>query len=451
MTAAVPPPPPPAAAQQAPGPAGEAARARQDFLRQIGWTPAPPTGQRPLVAVLDTGVDAANPNLRDAVVGAARSFVPGEDPLTDPSGHGTHVAGIIASVAGNGIGEAGVPRARILPVTIADRNGRATSGALVRGLRYASARGARVINISFGGKGYSRVEQAAIDDAVRRGALVVAPVGNNGGRVGPPEYPGAYRHVVTVAALGRDGRVLPFSARGDQVALAAPGELVASVQAGATGLVERSGTSMAAAVVSGAAARVMAARPGVGAERVRAVLEATARDVPPAGPDRGSGWGAVDLRAALAAVPPPSDREPNDTPGQAARMPPLLGPGAASGRVLGRTEVWSDPRDDFRVVLRAGERVVVRLGPGAGALPGMDLDLYMWRPGTPDGPRTPAFARAWLVAASLGPRSDEEIDVTAPVSGSYTVEVQSSRGAGPYVLTAARAAIGATPAARQPR
>ena len=92
----------------------------------------------------------------------------------------------MAATTGNGVGGAGVARARILPVTIADASGRATSSALVRGIRYATARGARVVNISFGGEGFSRIEQDAIDAAVRRGAMVVVPVGNTGGRPGPP-------------------------------------------------------------------------------------------------------------------------------------------------------------------------------------------------------------------------------------------------------------------------
>ena len=81
------------------------------------------------------------------------------DPLVDASGHGTPVAGFVAATTGTGLGGAGVARARILPVTIADASGRATTSALVRGIRYATARGARVVNISFGGQGFSKIEQ----------------------------------------------------------------------------------------------------------------------------------------------------------------------------------------------------------------------------------------------------------------------------------------------------
>ena len=185
-------PPPPLAALAAERPAAHATApdplvAGQAHLGQIGWTPPPATGFRPLVAVLDTGVDPASPDLTGVVLGGAgRSFVPGSpSPTTDPNGHGTHVAGIIAASPGNGIGGSGVAAARILPVTVADAGGRTTASALVRGLAYASARGARVINISFGGRGFSRPEQDAIDRASLRGALIVVAAGNTGGQRAP--------------------------------------------------------------------------------------------------------------------------------------------------------------------------------------------------------------------------------------------------------------------------
>ncbi|HET6691741.1 MAG TPA: S8 family serine peptidase [Miltoncostaeaceae bacterium] len=440
--AAQPPPlPPPAMRAAVPAASADPLARTQGFLAQIRWTPPKASGRRPIVAVLDTGVDATDPDLRDAVLaGRARSFVPGMDPLVDPSGHGTHVAGIVAAATGNRIGGAGVARARILPVTIADASGRATTSALVRGIRYATARGARVVNISFGGEGFSQLEQDAIDAAVRRGVLVVVPVGNSGGRPGPPGYPGAYRHVMTVAALGRDGRVLPLSERGDQVSIAAPGERVFSSSVGRSArLVPRTGTSMAAAVVAGAAARVIAERPGLSAERVRTLLEATARDVPPGGIDSGSGAGALDLEAALAAAPPRAeDREPNDDPPQAARSRALMGGSARSAAVTGRTGSYSDPRDGFRVVLRAGDALRATLAPLERTT--ADLDLVLWRPGTPAGRRGSSFARRWLVAASLRPGTDESLSAVAPVGGVYTLEVQGLRSAAPYRLTVERSA-----------
>lgn len=439
MGPAAPPPPPapdrPALHATAPDPFA----ALQAHLAQIGWTP-PAGGGRPLVAVLDTGVDATSPDLAGVVLtGAGRSFVPGSpDPVADPEGHGTHVAGIIAAASGNGAGGAGVAAARILPVTVADARGRSSASALVRGLAYATGRGARVINISFGGRTFSKAEQEAIDRASLRGALVVVAAGNTGGD-GVPEYPGSYRQVLAVGALGKSGRPLNLSARGRQVALAAPGEAVLSTTPGPSGqLVPRTGTSMAAAVVSGVAARVLAARPGLSAQQVREILESTARDVPPSGADIGTGAGAVDLAAALAApAPPRGDPEPNDDPALAAATRPLLAEGGPSRRtVRGRTGSWADPRDGFVVELAAGQGLSARLRGDATA----DLDLVLWRPGARPGTRNRAYARRWLAAASLGPTSTESLEFVAGTPGRYTLEVQGVRAPSRYALTAARRA-----------
>jgi subtilisin family serine protease len=427
------PPPPPALAATAPDPVVAA----QSHLRQIGWTPPPRAGARPLVAVLDTGVDPTSPDLAGVVLsGAGRSFVPASpDPSADPVGHGTHIAGIIAARSGNGIGGSGVAAARILPITVAGPDGRTTASALVRGLAYASARGARVINVSFGGRGFSQAEQYAIDAAARRGALVVTAAGNTGGEAAP-EYPGAYRQVLAVGALGRAGRPLGFSARGPQVALAAPGAVRSTAPGPSAALVARTGTSMAAAVVSGAAARVLAARPRLSPQQVREILETSARDVPPAGPDPATGAGALDLAAALATPDPPrGDPEPNDDPVLAAGTPALLaGEGPGRRVVRGRTGSWSDPRDGYPVALRAGDVLHVHLrGAGAG-----DLDLGLWRPGAPGGRRGRAFGRTWLAASSLGPTPDEVLAYRATDAGLYTLEVLGVRASVRYTLTVER-------------
>ena len=428
----------PRARLDAPDPLGP----QQPYLMAIRWTP--PLGPaRPLVAVLDTGVDGGVPDLAGVLDRqGARSFVPGSpDPLLDREGHGTHVAGIIGAVTGNGIGGAGVAAARLLPVKIADRLGQATTSSLVRGLHYAVGRGARVINVSFGGPGYSPVEQEAIDDAVRRGALVVAAAGNSGEGGSIRQYPGAYRHVLAVAAVGPDDMPLPGSTRGPQVAIAAPGGDILSTApgGGAERYDARTGTSMATAMVSGAAARLLARRPGLRPDQIWTTLTGTARDVGPAGWDAAAGAGILDLTAALAApAAAPDGVEPNDDPAEAVATRPLLGPRAGRGQVGGRVTAWSDPRDDFRVSLSAGERLEARLtGP-----PDADLDLILWRPGTPAFRPGAAFARRWLAAAAIRPGAAEELAVTVPQAGVYSLEVRAASGSGPYRLSAERVSPG---------
>lgn len=434
MSAGVAPPPPALVAERpaAPSPSGAAPpRPFPGFLDQIRWTPAPPGAVRPLVAVLDTGVDARAPGLADVVV-TGRSFVPGApDPARDEDGHGTHVAGLIAAVAGGGFADGGASAVRILPVTIADAEGRTTTTALVRGLRYATLAGARVVNISFGGRGYSPREQAAIDRAVGAGVLVVAAAGNTGGRGGPPEFPGAYRQVMAVGAVGESGRPLALSQRGPQVSVAAPGQDVPSLRSRGGGrpsprLVRRSGTSVATAIVAGVAARLMSQRPGVPAAQVRALIESSARDLAPSGPDSASGAGLVDLAAALAApTPAPEDPEPNDDPALAASTPPvrLAARAPATAIVTGRTGSWRDPRDGFRVRLHAGDIVTAHLVASPGA-----LSLALWRPGTPAGRRDAAFADRWQVVASRGTLPSDTIAAVVPRSGIHTLEVIGVRG-----------------------
>ena len=415
---------------------GDPLLAEQTYLQSIDWTPPDP-GRRPLVAVLDTGVDRATPDLRGQIVAPlARSFIDGE-PLVDRAGHGTHVTGTIAAVAGNGIGIAGVANARILVVKIADARGRATTSSLVRGIRYAVSRKARIINVSFGGSGYSAVEQNAILDARKAGALVVVAAGNSGRAGNRREYPGAYRHVLTVGAVRPDGAAILDSTRGPQVALAAPGKNILST-APKRRYQRRTGTSMATAITSGAAARLLAQRPELDASQLRSLLLDSARDAGAAGPDEATGWGVLDLAAALAMpTPPPDGPEPNDDAVRAQPEPAgLAGTGAAEAIVEGAVERWGDPKDDYRVRAQAGDVLELAVDAQEGAA--LDPDLVLWLPGTPAFSAGPAYARRWLAATSLRPGPSETIRFVVTETGTQTVEVQASEGRGRYRLTIRR-------------
>jgi subtilisin family serine protease len=388
-----------------------------------------------VVAVLDTGADGQSPDLRGAILAnRARSFVD-DAPLTDTSGHGTHVAGLIAATAGNGIGGAGVANARLVIIKIANAQGQASTATMVRGIRAATASGAKVINVSFGGSGFSQLEQNAIMDARQAGALVVAAAGNSGQLDNGLEYPGAYRHVLTVAATRSDGQAIVESTHGPQVAIAAPGRRVLST-APKGGFARRTGTSMATGIVSGVAARVFARRPGIDASQVRAILLSSAFDVGASGRDDATGWGRVDLAAALATLPPAKDgSEPNDDAALAKRWPPLL-PGSAAGEqiVEGTVEQYADARDDLRIDLAVGDALQLE-ATGTG---GIDPDLVVWKPGAPAFTPGAEYVRDWLAATALGPGATETLKFTAVQAGVHTIEVQAAEGRGAYRLIVRR-------------
>lgn len=408
--------------------------ARQGHLAQIAWAAQAGT-RRPLVAVLDTGVDARHPDLRGVVdLVDSKTFVGGSS-LVDSSGHGTHVAGIIAAVNGNGIGGTGIGKARILSVKIADATGDTDTASIVAGIRYATEQQAAVINISLSGAEPSELERAAIADAVRAGVVVVAAAGNSGRTGNSAEYPAAYPHVIGVGAVRGDGKSLLDSTQGPQVLLAAPGKGIWSTSL-RRGYRTRTGTSMAAAIVSGAAARLLAKRPGLRPDQVAEILRRSADDTGPRGRDDATGAGVLNLADALSAGTPPRDRkvEPDDDPALIAANPPVLPAGQYAGQGIGTLRQWFDPADDYRVPLQAGQRIAVSVQ----ADPGLDPDVVIWKPGAPAFVPGPQYTRDWLAAASIGAGETESLVFTAPTTGDYTLELRAGRGGARYVMTVRR-------------
>ncbi|HVL99687.1 MAG TPA: S8 family serine peptidase, partial [Egibacteraceae bacterium] len=288
-------------------PPGDPLVGEQWHLTQVGvfdaW--ASNQGAGVVVAVVDTGVDATHPDL-------AGRIAPGIDlvergtPPEDPNGHGTLVAGVIAAIAGNGVGGTGVaPGARIMPVRVLDAGGTGNSADVAEGIRWAARNGAQVINLSLAeapglvpnasGIIGSDVE-AAITEAHAAGAVVVAASGNEG-RGSTPYAPSV--PVIVVGASDRGDAVWRHSNR-DARTLFAPGVDIISTHTG-HGYARADGTSFATPIVSAGAAMLRAAQVPPG--QVRERLLSTARPMP------GSA-GRVDLAAALAvaavaAAPPP--------------------------------------------------------------------------------------------------------------------------------------------------
>jgi serine protease len=269
-----------------------------DKLRSLG------TGRGITVAVVDTGVDATHPDLSHAVLPGVDLVDSTGDGRTDPNGHGTHVAGIIAAAV-NGVGVEGLaPNVSILPVRVLGRDGSGPDAVIAQGILWAVRNGAQVINLSLGGTDLDPLLADAVDQAISAGVLVVAAAGNSGNS-GDTMYPAAHPAVVAVAATGPDDRTAPYSTRGDYVDIAAPGTMILSTSPANSYRFE-SGTSMAAPFVAAAAAVLL--ERSLTPSQVVSRLFASAFDTDNEGFDRLSGNGIVDPVAAATTGTPRTDQ-----------------------------------------------------------------------------------------------------------------------------------------------
>jgi hypothetical protein len=251
-------------------------------------------GDNVLVAVIDSGIDATHPELAGSIAGSFDAL----GGKAKPHAHGTAIAGLIAAHA-KLMGAA--PDARILAVRAFDPTGASAEGTtfnILKGLDWAAAHGARVINMSFAGPADPALHRS-LEAAHRKGIVLIAAAGNAGPN-SPPLYPAADADVIAVTATDADDKLFAQSNRGRHIALAAPGAdiLVASPDGG---YAQSSGTSYSAAEISGIAALMLQRKPGLTPEHLRALLLATARDLGPKGPDVMFGAGLADAYGAVTA------------------------------------------------------------------------------------------------------------------------------------------------------
>ena len=249
-------------------------------------------GDDVLVAVIDSRIDKNHPDLAGTI---ADEFDAIGTPA-QPHPHGTAIAGAIAANS-KLVGVA--PKVRLLAVRAFSGTGesaQSTTFNVLKGIDWAAAKNARIINMSFAGPADPMLKQIlAIANA--RGIVLIAAVGN-GGPKSPPLYPGADAGVIGVTATDADDKLMPQANRGPQVAVAAPGvEILAAAPDGKYQIT--SGTSVAAAHVSGVAALLLATKPKLTPAQVRDNLARSAHRVP--GTRNEVGAGVVD---ALAVVNP---------------------------------------------------------------------------------------------------------------------------------------------------
>ena len=237
-----------------------------------------------------------HPDLKGAVV---RSFDAAGGPDTAPDFHGTAVAGIIR---GRGIVEGVAPQAKILAVrafrvqTRRARCRRPTPTCCLAAVDWAVRNGAQVLNLSFIGSRDAALQEA-LEAARRKGIVLVAAAGN-GGPTAAPAFPAAYPGVIAVTAVDEADRRYRHANRGSYIAVAAPGvDILAPVERGRHSYL--SGTSFAAAYVSGIAALLLERDPNLDARRSAALIAAGADDLGPVGRDDDFGAGRVNAYSSL--------------------------------------------------------------------------------------------------------------------------------------------------------
>ncbi|MBU9722421.1 MULTISPECIES: S8 family serine peptidase [Bacillaceae] len=244
------------------------------------------------MAVLDTGIDSSHPSLRNLVdTSLGRSYVGGNP--EDRQGHGTHVAGTIASY-GNVSGV--MQNASLISVKVLGDDGSGSTYGIQQGVLYAASINADVINMSLGGGGYSQGFSDAIDTAVANGTVVIAASGNDGRA--SISYPAAYEGAIAVGSVTSSGSRSNFSNYGNGLELMAPGSSIYSTYPNGQ-YRTLSGTSMAAPHAAGVAGLVRAVDPSLSVSEVRGILADTAQY---AGGSHQYGNGIVDAYAAVQAA-----------------------------------------------------------------------------------------------------------------------------------------------------
>jgi len=278
-----------------------------------------------ILAIVDSGIDAAHPEFAGRLL-PGYDFVEKDAQPQDECGHGTHVAGIAAATGNNGQGIAGIAwGVRILPIRVLNAWCSGTMADLAEGIVAAVERGARVINLSVGSRNNSTLLENATLYAYHHGAAIIAAAGNMdlyGNHA--LTYPARYDWVLAVGASDASDQRAAFSCYGPELDIMAPGENILSTMplggnayGKAPGYDTLSGTSMAAPHVAGAAALLASLPQFASPDAIYAALTATALDLGDAGRDDATGYGLLQIYAALQYTPSVTPAPTPDPPGVA--------------------------------------------------------------------------------------------------------------------------------------
>ncbi len=297
-----------------------------------------PKDREVVVAILDSGLDINHPDLAGRVFVDKKMCPEDEDNsskpcsginvlekntnLTDDTGHGTHIAGIIAAIRGNQLGVAGVsdPRIKILPIKVISKktnefvyNKRIITDYFADGIQYALERGADVINMSIGWPKLieSPKMKKALQVAASKNIAIVVAAGNNNKQI--PTYPCTSPNVICVGAVDNKGKITEFSNFGGKVDILAPGEFIVSTYPvndvesrilRIKGYETKKGTSQAAPFVAAIAASLKLQNPKITLDELKAKLYSGARSTSSSSVDgKFSKYGLVSMKKALSSSP----------------------------------------------------------------------------------------------------------------------------------------------------
>lgn len=307
------------------------------------------------IAILDSGVDGAHPDLAPNMVAGYNMYSNNTD-TADVCGHGTAVAGSAAARTNNGVGVAGVAgQAKIMPIRVAYYDSAsggcyAYTSTIANGITWAADHGARIANVSYGPLAGSAAIQSAANYMKNKGGLVFVSAGNNG----VDENITPTTSLIAISATDSNDNKASWSSYGSFVSLASPGAGIwTTSKGGAYG--GWNGTSFASPVAAGVAALMMAAAPALDGSKIEQALFSTAVDLGTAGRDRYFGYGRVNAAAAVNAVRTSVPVADTQKPTSAITSP------AASSSVSGLVTVNVAATDNVgvaRVELKANGTVV---------------------------------------------------------------------------------------------
>ncbi|MBV9279536.1 MAG: S8 family serine peptidase [Chloroflexi bacterium] len=310
---------------------------------------------RVTIALIDTGVDPAQPDLAAKLVAGA-AFGTGDNSTADDFGHGTETAGVAAAASDNGIGVAGVcPLGRIMPIRIAQiadsSYDHINSFRVASAIRWATNHGARIVSMSIGVDDTPEL-RAATAYAYNHGVVLVAAAGNTGGQFSG--YPADDPHVLAVGGTDNQDRRWVGSSYGpnSDFVLAPARDIVTTARGGQYAAV--SGTSFATRQVAGLAALVLSVRPDLTADQVVWAIERGADHVQgQSAVDEQDGWGRINcyrtlqIAQGMAVATPSETPAPTDTP-----TPPLV-----TSLALTATTRRPGQREALQVLTRPGARI----------------------------------------------------------------------------------------------